>query len=303
MMNNSLWSLLDMLRIYAEKYIALGQDFMDIESACATAANGLKEKQLSDDDMEHLAGLLIKVRKHCQEIGLKVTEGVIDEMLLDFRVPGYPEYVVVGTRIAETRRCFVSEIKSRACYMIMSERLRYYSDDASVFVSAEGLRAFPSSAFDLTEAGKCFATERFTASVSHIMKACEWPLVSFAAHAGVPEKDRCNWNKVLNEVRTKMANKRPPFDALSKEEEEYFTGLEGLLRTAKTAWRNPSSHIPRIYIESQARGLFETARFLIDSAAQKLKEVNVASTKPEEMAESVLKTLVERIQNDASEKK
>jgi hypothetical protein len=76
-------------------------------------------------------------------------------------------------------------------------------------------------------------------------------------------------------IHSRIDKKEEPFNALAKRDEEYFTGLEGFLRTAKTAWRNPSSHVPRIYIEPQARSLFEVVRILMDSASQRLKEVRL----------------------------
>jgi hypothetical protein len=266
---STLWSFEEMLRIYATKYVDMGQDFQEIEMLADRHAG---TELVDDENLGTLVNLVFSLGKHCDEIGLVVSRKIIDTIQKHFSSLGFLPWKVVGNRIAELRRCFTAELGSMSCYMLTSERVKFYSDDASQFVSNDALVAFPSSRYDLTEAGKCFATERFTASVTHLMKVAEWPLISFASYAKVPESERRNWNTALNQIHSKITKKEEPFNSFSKTDEEYFIGLEGFLRSAKTAWRNPSSHIPRIYIESQARSLFEVIRILMDNAAKRLKE-------------------------------
>ncbi len=223
--------------------------------------------------------LLRKIRLHCTEIELEVSTEIVDGIIQEvLETNGIISCSFAASRIKELRRCFTAELKKRACYILSADRRKYYTDDAAQFATEAALEAFPSAKYDLTEAGKCFATERFTASVSHLMKAAELSLVSFSSYAGLAERDRGNWNSALNQIRSKMTNKQHPFENMTKDDEAYFVGLEGFLRSAKTAWRNPSSHFPCIYTESQARGLFEVVRILMDSASLKLKEERCPTT-------------------------
>jgi hypothetical protein len=185
-----------MLRIYAEKYVALGRDFQEIETITKLAPAG--EPKVNNEEMISLSILFSKIERHCSEIDLTVTQAIVGEINKDFENTELLMWNDAGPRVAELRRVFLAELRSKCCYMLTSERRKFYSDNASDFVSTEALAAFPSSKYDLTEAGKCFATERFTASVSHLMKVAEWPLISLASYAGAPEKDRRNWNTALN---------------------------------------------------------------------------------------------------------
>jgi hypothetical protein len=265
----SAWSLADMLRVYADKYIALGQDLQELEML---AKGPTVASDMTAEEMKSLRGLFLRIRKHCQEINLKVSEKIADEMNEDFSKLRFLPWVIVGARVAELRRCFMAELSSTLCYMIVASRESFYTDDAPRFVESKTLEKFPSIKYDLTEAGKCFATERFTASVTHLMKAAEYALVSFSIYSGIQGEDRNNWNKALNLVHAKIRAKELPFDTLTHEEETYFVELEGYLRAAKTAWRNPASHIPIVFTESQARSLFEIVRVLLNFASQKLQE-------------------------------
>jgi hypothetical protein len=164
--------------------------------------------------------------------------------------------------------------------MILSGREPFYTEDPLVFITADALQAFPSVKFDILEAAKCFATERFTACVMHLNRAAEYAYVSLVRYSGPglsPDAEK-NWNKGLNEIHKKIAQKQNPFDNLTDQDEQYFVGLEGYLRTVKTAWRNPASHIPRIFTEPQARTMFEVVRTLMVFASERLTEVVLDSS-------------------------
>jgi hypothetical protein len=95
-----------MLRIYAERYVALGQDFQEMEMlARSIRERGVvvipEENCLSEGDLLTLAQLMVDVQKHCREIGLKVSAkvaGTINEELL--RTANL-SMTLVGDRIAE----------------------------------------------------------------------------------------------------------------------------------------------------------------------------------------------------------
>jgi hypothetical protein len=284
-----IWSLYDMLRVYADKYVALGQDFQELEMLGRTYAGTgaepagvvaipAQEALLSDAEMELLVRLFFRVEKHCKEIGLRVTAEIAAEINSDFsKVESNLPWALVGIRVAELRRCFTAEIRRTKCYMILTGREELYTDDPLAFLTERVLRRFPSVGFDIVEAGKCFATERFTAAVSHLMKVAEYSYVSFVRYSKLDPSMEKNWNKGLNDIHDRIRNKLDPYNHISDLDEQYFVGLEGYLRTVKTAWRNPASHIPIVFVENQARTMFEVVKTLMDSASERLSEVVLQS--------------------------
>jgi len=272
-----------MLRVYADTYVALGQDFQQMEMLAEgfskSSVQGFpSERILNREALENVVGLFIAVRDHCKDLGLKVCATIAEGMTKDFSTLDAYSWDIVGPRIAELRRCFVAEMESRLCYMILPGRESYYAEDPSAFVSKETLKKFPSIKFDLTEAGKCFATERFTACVNHLVKVAEYAYLSFIRYAGLSPEMEKNWNRGLNALHESIRNKDIPFNKLSDDAERYFVELEGYLRTFKTAWRNPASHVPIIFIEGQARSIFEVVRTLMNFAAERLGETMTKSS-------------------------
>lgn len=203
-----------MLRVYAEKYIALGEDFRELDTLAHLGGSegGIVAneawKNVDEENMRELVSLLLKVQKDCKHIGLKVCGKIAEQINKDFSARETLTWSVVGPRIAELKRCFVAELEETKCYVILPGRESFYTDDPSVFVSKETIAKFPGITFDITEAGKSFATERFTASVSHLVKVAEYAFVSFVRYAKLPKDMESNWNKGLNAIHENIKNKK-----------------------------------------------------------------------------------------------
>ncbi|MGH9773468.1 MAG: hypothetical protein ACRD50_00795 [Candidatus Acidiferrales bacterium] len=273
-----------MLRIFAEKYVALGQDFQELEMLAESAtvqevtvisANPAQGPRLSESEMETLVQLFFRVKQHCEEIGLKVSAKIAEEVNQVFSRAHFLTLPMVGARVAELRRCFIAELGGTLCYMILSGRGCFYTEDPLTFLAGQTLAKFPSIKFDIVEAGKCFATERFTACVGHLVKVAEYAFVSFVRFSKLGSDAEKNWNTGLNQIHKTIGEKKGPFENLTRTDEQYFVGLEGYLRAFNTAWRNPASHIPVVFTEAQAGSMFEIVKTLMNFASQKLSEVRL----------------------------
>jgi len=128
--------------------------------------------------------------------------------------------------------------------------------------------AFPSSADDIAEAGRCMAVERWTAAVMHLMRALEPPLDLLAAHAQV--SPGANWNKSLNEIEAKLrgVGKREH----GRDEERWAAETASHFRAFKNAWRNHAMHGRTFYDQERATEIFEAVRALMRHLATKLSE-------------------------------
>jgi hypothetical protein len=140
------------------------------------------------------------------------------------------------------------------------------------------LASFPDALFDLREAGNCFGCERFTASVYHLMRVAEYGLVATAASAGVPEEHRTDWSKMISGIYSKiklLSSQKPPN---WKEEETKYSELCSWFEVIAKGWRNPVSHVPRVYSETSAKNIFAGIRELFGYLGkQGIKQVQVPS--------------------------
>jgi hypothetical protein len=154
--------------------------------------------------------------------------------------------------------------------MVNPTKTEHYSEPLKEWTVP--LAAFRSIQFDVEEAEKCFALERPTACVFHLMRTLEVALQSLSAELGIV-KHSPTWEGYLSVMPTKIQEKFPNKTKADAEKREYFSGLEGHLRAMKTAWRNPTMHqVAKMYTDEQAHELLVLIRGFMREAARELKE-------------------------------
>jgi hypothetical protein len=128
--------------------------------------------------------------------------------------------------------------------------------------------SFPSANFDISEAAKCRAVGRWTASVMHLMRVLEVGLAVLARHYDVTADS--NWNKALNEIeaKTREVGRR----SHGAEAEQWAAEAATHLRFVKNAWRNQAMHPQQTYDEERAIAIFESARSFMQHLSEKLSE-------------------------------
>jgi hypothetical protein len=127
--------------------------------------------------------------------------------------------------------------------------------------------AFPSSENDVAEAARCLAMQRYTACVTHLMRALEVPLDALARSCGVEAKS--NWNKLLNDIEAKIRERRSDRNAVA---EQWMAEAATQFRFIKNAWRNHAMHARGSYDEAQARDIYGSGRGFLQQRAAHLNE-------------------------------
>lgn len=141
-----------------------------------------------------------------------------------------------------------------------------YMDKKEPF-GGEVERVFTDSSEDLSEAHKCFAFERYTASMFHLGRAMERAVKQFAIriNATVPKDDTWQaWLSAIHVVIDPMPyNSQPARDARAPycEAAAYFLHF-------KEAWRNPTAHPKKTYTREEAIDVLKGARSFMDSIAR-----------------------------------
>ncbi|MFL6846322.1 MAG: hypothetical protein ACJ8ER_15755 [Allosphingosinicella sp.] len=164
-------------------------------------------------------------------------------------------------------RTFRDEIEARSLF-VMSGRNVALFDQAEPLFGAAVDDAFPSSSFDISEAGKCLACGRWTAAVTHLMRALEAPLAVLAERVGVP--GGVNWNKQLNEIESRLRLVSKSKDG--PDEEQWAAEAASHFRAIKNGWRNRAMHGQETYDEERATQIYEAVRALLRHLANRLAE-------------------------------
>lgn len=173
--------------------------------------------------------------------------------------------------LEQTRERFSDELANVSFFYVDSQRIKNYDRP----IDADVIRKFPSSEYDLIEAGNCLALDRFTAAVVHSMRALEPGLSALGDALGVT-RGSTGWGRDLNNFNTKwvpMANNPP-----SHWMRTLVPAALAEFRYFADAWRNRSVHAPRArYGEDEATRVVEHVRDFLKLLSAELSEPTTPS--------------------------
>ncbi|MFD2841993.1 hypothetical protein [Paracoccus cavernae] len=207
-----------------------------------------------------------------QALGLKASEAAANRAVkesLELLAHPYLDAHILGRLVSladHLVQTFGDEIEGRSFFVMPAAHSKYFSSDQAFGADVED--AFPSASFDISEAAKCRAFGRWTASVMHLMRVMEVGLSSLAKHYDVVHD--ANWNQVINQIeaRTREVGKR----SHGAEAEQWAAEAATHLRFVKNAWRNHAMHPLEKYDEDRAVLIFENCRSFMQHLAGKLAE-------------------------------
>ncbi len=100
-------------------------------------------------------------------------------------------------------------------------------------------------AADVEEAEKCYALDRFAASVFHAMRVTEAGVVALGAHFSLPPNIlETPWGNIIHEIEGVVKN-LPQTTPSEKEIQSKFAAIAADLFQVNLAWRIPASHVTR----------------------------------------------------------
>lgn len=173
-------------------------------------------------------------------------------------------------RVDDLMASMKRELADDHVFICMKEYARYFRDDIEDMAVA--FERFPRAQVDFIEAGKCLALGRSTASVLHLMRSLEEPLVHLAQHLGVEVKDTDTWGAVITNIRGAMRLRDIGGKNVSKwsgkAEREFCHLAADCIKHIQVSTRDPGMHAQKEkFTLDEARLEYEnTKRFLIQMA-------------------------------------
>ena len=135
------------------------------------------------------------------------------------------------------------------------------------------LEKFPSASYDVKEASTCFALDRWTASVFHLMRVLEIGLRILAGRFSV-STDHANWEQIINQIEKAIASmdKDPQKLPNWKDDREFYSQCASHFRSVKDAWRNYTAHARGKYDEREAFDMFNNVRGFMEKLSTRFGE-------------------------------
>jgi hypothetical protein len=117
---------------------------------------------------------------------------------------------------------------------------------------------------DIEEAGKCFALNRYTACVFHLMRVMESGVQKLGDKLSVSLANEKCWDTILKDSRTKINAQYPK----SHPENVRWKNLLAKLETVKDAWRNPTMHPKATYTKQHAEEVWFAVKIFMRELAR-----------------------------------
>jgi hypothetical protein len=114
-------------------------------------------------------------------------------------------YRQAATRLHHTHQSFTHEANKRQFWLIHADKNKYFEAGFGKKVAT----AFPDAAWEIREAGSCYALARNTAAVFHLMRAVEHGMRSLAVAVGVTTKtlplEYQEWHNLIEQIESHAA--------------------------------------------------------------------------------------------------
>ncbi|QJR15091.1 hypothetical protein [Usitatibacter palustris] len=234
-------------------------------------------------EMRTVLERLRTIAEHIPEADRPIFANWIDQMIETIQALGMPltvksltkakEIVLRGEKwkgelnvpMNEFHGRFRDEMEGRL-FFALAPGLQSYWDPASPLFGQEVHDAFPSSRFEVSEAGKCYALGRYTACVMHLMRALETPLTLQARELGyVPNRD--SWGPILDEIEDSITNLKS-----ADPRKEFHSAAATQFTFIKNAWRDAAMHQRGKYEGDDAEPILAAVRGLMRHLAKQLHE-------------------------------
>lgn len=158
-----------------------------------------------------------------------------------------------------TRQNFLAQMNSKLMFVIDTQYSEHLYSEAPPFGSIVD-DAFPKAGSEISEAAKCLALQRPTATVFHLMRAMELAVQKIADNFGIVLVERV-WGNLLSDIDKEI--KKMPKD----EVRNYWSAIHTHLYHVKQAWRNDTMHPKTTYTEQEAEAVFIAVKsFMVELA-------------------------------------
>ena len=258
-----IWNLWDMLRFYADKFYSL----MSLMDGVATTIAKHPLKDIPKEIKVELANRVVKLGEIAKAVGLGLSVKTIGEMEEILRRGDELSGGQFAKLVEELSKRVRQELEDTFVFSLPKSGGEYYEPPEPLF-GQEVHDNFASSRDDISEAGKCFALARYTATVMHLMRALEIPLTAMAAEFSVTLK-RDNWGEAIGLIEKAILALDPKTDADKK---DFFSAAAVQFRYFKDAWRNHSMHARGKYVEEEADIIFRAVKSFMRQLAKRIKE-------------------------------
>lgn len=215
---------------------------------------------------------LRSIQVDCEGTGLTLTLPKVKRLLQQIHTSQI-SFRELDNACREIFERFTDELDSRLFLAIHAQHVPYYNDFVATWAMV--IDQFPSVSKDIEEASKCFALNRYTGCVFHLMRVAEAGLAAIAKRVGLVNA-KPGWEEAITYIEGQLNKNYQEMDAIFKGDAEFLRSIAAHMRDVNVAWRRRVSHIERNYSEEESQRIFAATKGLMEQLATKLSEVGAS---------------------------
>jgi len=259
-------SVWDMKEYLAKRLVSISQNIthcylisLEIDSAEFDKQRPTLERHLKKIE-EELGFLGLRMTLTSTQRALSEVKKMTSEQLTD--------------AVGDIEQRFLDEIAPLRFFYLNPKTNQYFETPLAGW--GEVITAFPSTIYDIEEAGKCLALERSTSAAFHLMRVFGAGVKALGKSLNEPTLDKLHnltWDNVLSrctkELSEKYAGKSPEW----QKHKEFYAAATTTLYGVKDAWRNPNAHeVGQKYTPEEASDIYGATRTFMRQLAKQLSE-------------------------------
>ena len=246
-----LWSLLEMLRLFAAPFLFQSKQLARLAQILRLAEIG----HLPNDTIPLLEETLKAIEDELKNIPLSpLIQDRISRLRRAANNGETPDRLgVIADELGED---IETDLDQWAFFAVDPKDRSFYKAPEEYF--GEGtFKTFPDSAYDLKAAARCFALDEWTACVFHLMRAIEsGPLHAWAVQLGASLSfpvTEAGWGELLRAGENKIKElQNQPRTPERTADQEFYGKTMRALREINLAWRQIVSHSKKTYDAREA---------------------------------------------------
>jgi hypothetical protein len=267
-----LTDLLAMLANYAWVFIRLNEALAELEDYIGKMGDAYVGYT---EDSQRVASLLETslnhAENHCKDLNLGFSIVMIDR--IRHNIHSQEGFGHLKEQYSRLRERIDDELRSQLLLHIPADKVEYYRGNHQFGEPVSN--KFPSAAYDISEAGKCFAVGRNIACVFHLMRVMEYGLRALGKSLNDPNLDpkkNPTWDRILQLCDKELQLPYAQQSSEWQQHQQFFAEATANLRAVKDAWRNPTLHVEQFYDEEKALDVWNAVRAFMKHLATILSE-------------------------------
>jgi hypothetical protein len=234
-------------------------------------------RNMTKGDRSTSVGSLRELQSALLVLDCKVTAIAVDQLLKTLAEEEKPlKYADFATRFKDIDARIRDELSLTKMFVLDERKDDYFEPREPLFGADVEVR-FPSAAYELDEAAKCFALSRPTAAVFHLMRIMEIGINAVALCLKLPAptkgSDR-NWGVILNKMKAEIERRNAvnPPAWTTPTDRATLSDAYVSLDAVRVAWRNTTMHIENKYSDEEAEHIFGAVRGFMKKLAARHDE-------------------------------